>query len=372
MTLRVERSTSFEGLKTPWSDLLDKSPEGSLFLSYEWASTWWKHFGSGADLWLLLVWDEDELLGVAPMTIRRVRYSGLPVRMLGMFANKHVSRADILSPTRPAEVMHALVRYWKRHHGFWDVLKLEGIPLSSATNQLLPAEVRQSAMCGFPFEKTNDLYYLPTQEPWPSYYKTRPDSFKKAYRNARNRLYRAGKVEFLKYVDPADLEPTFQALWELQQRSWKRNDPFASNKERDRAFYTDLATACLGTQHAGYEIRLLKVNDEVIAGLNMIIFKKVVYLFVIYYDERFDAMNPGRMLIANVLEEYLGNDDIREIDFNGESRFVRSWTDAAHSYGVMSACNGTVYSRVLGFLKQVKRQCVGRDAADSELLESAS
>ena len=165
MTLRVERSTSFEGLKTPWSDLLDKSPEGSLFLSYEWASTWWKHFGSGADLWLLLVWDEDELLGVAPMTIRRVRYSGLPVRMLGMFANKHVSRADILSPTRPAEVMHALVRYWKRHHGFWDVLKLEGIPLSSATNQLLPTEVRQSAMCGFPFEKTNDLYYLPTQEP---------------------------------------------------------------------------------------------------------------------------------------------------------------------------------------------------------------
>lgn len=361
--MNVERVTSFPGLEKAWFDLLHASPHGSLFLSYEWVSTWWKHFGTGSDLWLLLVRDNAELIGIAPMMVRHVRYNGLRVRMLGMLSNKHVSRTDIVFADRHEDVLKALVGYWKRHNGSWDVLRLEQVPLASPTLAALEAELGESGMRPFPFEKTQDLYYLPTEVTWEAYYKLRSESFKKSFRLARNRLNRCGKVEFVKLTSAADVDSGFSALWKLEQRSWKRDDPFASNKENDKAFYRDLALACLRAQHAGYEIRLLMINGNIVAALSMIAFNGVLYLLHMCYDERHEPANPGRMLMANVLEEYLGHGEIREIDFNGESRFVRTWTDATRAHGLISACNDKPYSTLLGFLKQVKRRCFEREAS---------
>lgn len=361
MAVTVERVTSFAGLEEAWSYLLHGAPHGNLFLSYEWASAWWAHFGTGADLWLLLVRDHTELIGIAPMMVRHVRYNGLRVRMLGMLHNKHVSRTDVIFGDRHEDVLRALVDYWKRHNRSWDVLRLEQVPLASPTLSALQAELGDSGMRPFPFEKTQDLYYLPGASSWEAYYKLRSDSFKKTFRLARNRLNRSGKVEFIKLTGAADVDAGFSAVWELEQRSWKRNDPFASNQANDKAFYRDLAVACLRADHAGYEIRLLKINGDLVAALSMIVFNGVLYLLHTCYDERHETSNPGRMLVANVIEEYLGHGEIREIDFNGESLFVRTWTDVTRAHGCISACNDRPYSTLLSFLKQVKRRCFERD-----------
>ena len=58
----------FWALKPEWNDLVRRSSSDTLFLTWEWQSTWWKHLGEGS---LLLLGfrhgDDGRLAGIAPL-----------------------------------------------------------------------------------------------------------------------------------------------------------------------------------------------------------------------------------------------------------------------------------------------------------------
>ena len=69
--MRIEvhfESDGFWALKPEWNDLLQRSCCNTLFLTWEWQSTWWKHLGEGS-LLLLGFRSEDDgrLVGIAPL-----------------------------------------------------------------------------------------------------------------------------------------------------------------------------------------------------------------------------------------------------------------------------------------------------------------
>lgn len=68
--LMVEVFTSeelFEDLSIYWKDL-EKRALSPVFVSYDWAYTWWKHFGRNKQrsLFIITVWDGTKLIGLAP------------------------------------------------------------------------------------------------------------------------------------------------------------------------------------------------------------------------------------------------------------------------------------------------------------------
>ena len=64
--MKIELRSSFDGLEQPWEALRRESNANHVFLSYGWQTTWWSIFGAGSDLHLILLWDDDDLTGVAP------------------------------------------------------------------------------------------------------------------------------------------------------------------------------------------------------------------------------------------------------------------------------------------------------------------
>ncbi|HEX2171474.1 MAG TPA: GNAT family N-acetyltransferase [Dehalococcoidia bacterium] len=65
--MKVELRSSFAGLESAWERLRARSQADHLFLSYPWQSTWWAIFGRPDALHLILVWDGDDLAGIAPL-----------------------------------------------------------------------------------------------------------------------------------------------------------------------------------------------------------------------------------------------------------------------------------------------------------------
>ncbi len=68
--LMVEVFTSedlFEDLSMYWKELQQRV-DAKVFMSYEWASNWWKHFGNNKQrsLFIVTVWDGTKLVAVAP------------------------------------------------------------------------------------------------------------------------------------------------------------------------------------------------------------------------------------------------------------------------------------------------------------------
>ena len=65
----------FYELKNEWNDLLSNSSSDSIFLTWEWVSTWWKYFHSNSAPWIITARhpDTNQLLGIAPLVIKSIR-----------------------------------------------------------------------------------------------------------------------------------------------------------------------------------------------------------------------------------------------------------------------------------------------------------
>src|SRR5262245_32961357 len=78
--LRVDKITNMEGLaglRPVWNSLLAESASRTITLTWEWVTTWWEVFHEGRELRVLVVRENDEVLGIAPLLRRVTRYEGL-------------------------------------------------------------------------------------------------------------------------------------------------------------------------------------------------------------------------------------------------------------------------------------------------------
>jgi CelD/BcsL family acetyltransferase involved in cellulose biosynthesis len=67
----------FRRLRREWNELLSTSPSASLFLTWEWMFTWWKHLGGRRRLSILVVRCAGEVIAIAPLALRPRDYGRL-------------------------------------------------------------------------------------------------------------------------------------------------------------------------------------------------------------------------------------------------------------------------------------------------------
>jgi CelD/BcsL family acetyltransferase involved in cellulose biosynthesis len=70
-------------LRPEWDELLEQSPADSVFVTWEWLATWWKHLSPGRRLHLIAVRRGAELIAIAPLMVSPPRPNRLvPFRSL--------------------------------------------------------------------------------------------------------------------------------------------------------------------------------------------------------------------------------------------------------------------------------------------------
>ena len=76
---RIANVSEFLALRDEWSELLRASDSDSLFLTWEWLYTWWRHLAEDRQLSILLVRRSGQLIGLAPFCLRPPNLSRLRV-----------------------------------------------------------------------------------------------------------------------------------------------------------------------------------------------------------------------------------------------------------------------------------------------------
>ena len=61
----VNTGTEFEGMREEWSELLNDSDAGSVFLTWEWQFSWWEIFGG--ELHIVRVQIDNLTVGISPL-----------------------------------------------------------------------------------------------------------------------------------------------------------------------------------------------------------------------------------------------------------------------------------------------------------------
>ena len=57
------------GIAQEWSDLVDRSPAPSVFLTPQFLGAWWSAYGSALAMHLVVVRHEETLVGLAPLAL---------------------------------------------------------------------------------------------------------------------------------------------------------------------------------------------------------------------------------------------------------------------------------------------------------------
>jgi CelD/BcsL family acetyltransferase involved in cellulose biosynthesis len=73
----IDDAEGFRQLAPSWAELLASSPSDSLFLTWEWLFTWWKHLAASRRLSILAVRSEGRLIAIAPLAVRRAQWGRL-------------------------------------------------------------------------------------------------------------------------------------------------------------------------------------------------------------------------------------------------------------------------------------------------------
>src|SRR5262245_60525392 len=59
-------------LREVWNDLVQDAESASIFQTWEWVTTWYEHFGSAGEIFVLTVREgQGRLVGLAPFSLSR-------------------------------------------------------------------------------------------------------------------------------------------------------------------------------------------------------------------------------------------------------------------------------------------------------------
>ncbi len=273
----------FAALAAEWNDLVKRSRYNTIFLTYEWQTTWWQYLGVG-DLWIVAIRtvEDNKLIGIIPLYHTRHqggRHAGKQV--LTLVGCIEVSDyLDIISAKGCEEIVYSELLAWLQSEEApaWDVVDLCNLPEDSLTYRTFAAESRAAG-----FQATVQQEDVAPQFPLPLHYETylQEQVEKKQRHEIRRKQRRAERectVGFYLVGKEHNLEAEVDDFVVLQRAS--REDKADFMTPEMRRFFGAVARTMLD---AGYlRLCFLTLNGE-----------KAAALFAFEYDYKFLLYNSG-------------------------------------------------------------------------------
>lgn len=298
------KEDGFAALQAEWNKLLQRSRYNTIFLTYEWQTTWWECLGEG-DLWIVAFHrsDNNELVGIAPLymvTPTGGRWAGK--RKFNLVGCIEVSDyLDMIVAQEWEQDVYAAFYGWlcSENAPAWDVLDLCNLPQDSRTYQDFQQVVDTNA---FAVEVTQED--VAPQFVLPRHYETYlQEQVEKKQRHEIRRKQRRAERETVAnfyFVQPQDnLVAEIDDFVALQQAS--REDKAEFMTPEMRHFFGKMAQRM---QDAGWlRLCFLTLNGEKAATLLGFEYNRRYLLYNSGYDpESFPHLSPGWVLLSYTIQ----------------------------------------------------------------------
>lgn len=318
-----------EDLSVEWNALLNISNVNNVFLTYEWCSTWWKHFGNEAQLCLVTLRHPTtrQLLGLAPMAITEQRaVPGLTNRHL-IFLGNGAAAADhldfILHPDYETELTLALIDYLWSSQSQWNAIDFEGMV---ATSAIVYGLLQQHPQLMKLIERTI-CPYLKLPATWEEY----NQSLSRTMRYNMGRFQRKLMKDYpavtnIKQHDSiAELNTFMPDLFNLHSIAQQRLGNTGIFKDQTmKNFHQELAI--IFSENNWLRAYSLDIGDTSIAALYCFHYNNTVYFYQSGFDTFWRRYSPGTQIMAHAIKTAI-EENAHTFDFlRGEENYKFEWT----------------------------------------------
>ncbi len=324
----IRQETAFRSLEPEWNALLRQSGSDSIFLSWEWISTWWEVFGSRFELRIVTARSENgELLGVAPLMVGRGRGAfGRYVRRLMMIGQEVETQAEYLDffvkSDRVMEVTRALCEYLtERQPELWDMVEFHLVPANSP-NLSIVEHILTRYGCEWVPPETTKGHFTELPESWDEYMRMRSKHFRRNWRSYSNRLNRAGDVRYLLAGTDVPLDQAMGMLIELNRdRYGRRGQSFRTD---DYVLFHKRLSAQLLDRDSLF-LLLLALNDTVVAARYGFLYGDKIWEFQGGWRRDCEKLQVAFLLTGAAIQWGIEH-GYREYDFlAGDRAYKRRW-----------------------------------------------
>lgn len=321
----VKKTKRLIELKEQWNHVLGKSSCDSIFLTWEWIITWWRHFGKNKELCIILVKKQNQIVAILPLMKEKEKYLGFTILKIKAIRNNHSPYFDLILTDDIERVIKVAFEYINKLK--WDVIELNRI-LSNSTSIHAIKKLSSRNVIRLVLQET--VYrspYVTVNNNWDHYYGSLSKNLKKNIKRRENKLQILGntEIESIQFSDKLDyyLEKGF----EIEASGWKGKAGTAILCNKNvRNFYSDLAHT--SAMKGWLSLSFLKVDYRRIAFNYGLRYKNTINSCKIGYNPDFAKYSPGillcKMILKNAFEE-----NYKLVNFLGEYQsHKKNWTSS--------------------------------------------
>ena len=382
MGLRIEPAfepDQFRLLGQEWNGLLAASPADTIFLTWEWISTWWDVYGTDSRLYVLAVRDDDgTLVGIAPLRIRkRSRLGGLvrlrSVEFIGTGGDVTPEYLDLIArPGFDLAVADAVADVLQQDASI-DVIDLRSCPSASPCLARLRERLAQEGrgLLQLRHDSTCPSMRLPAT--WEIYWASRSRNHRKKLREYDRRCERELAIRLRLTSTPQEIDADMQTLMALHHRRWHHGSR-AFQSDRYRKFHLRLARLLL--DRGALRLFSLEAGPKVVASLYCFSYHGRYYYYQAGRDPDYSRYRVGLVLLHRAVGQAIA-EGAHTFDFlSGDEDYKYTWADEqavnlrlshwksgpARIVGRLSALAGRIRSHQTGPRARARS---GHAAADS-------
>jgi CelD/BcsL family acetyltransferase involved in cellulose biosynthesis len=265
-----------------WEALALRS--GDIFATWEWADTWWRHFGAGRELRLLACKRDGETFAIAPLYASRRG----PLRILRFLGH---GPGDSLGPVcHPADrraAGEALVQALSEDAaGPWHVLIAERLPCGplgeAIGGRVLQSEASPALEIG--------------NRSWDDYLASQSRNLREKLRRNTRKIERDHELRYRLCESQPEVDGALDALFRLHRARWSGDGAFETEVA---AFHREFAMVAL--ERGWLRLWTMEVDGEAVAAWYGFRLGSVEAYYQSGRDPRFDRFSVGFLMLMRTI-----------------------------------------------------------------------
>jgi CelD/BcsL family acetyltransferase involved in cellulose biosynthesis len=333
-----------------YNDTLEKTKDKDVFSTWEWLSCWWKHFGKGRDLKILIAQEKDEILGVAPLMLSKYSFLHMgKLQKLEFIGSPHSDYNSFVLLKKEKECLKLFLKHLMEFSE-WDLLELSDVREGSVSANLLDEasknrttklELRIGTLCPY--------VNLPASNE--DFANGLSRNMRKNLRKGMRKLSKKYKVEVKTQKAYRSTKEAMEAFFKLHQKRWRsKGERGAFASEVFRNFHLDLAEVF--DKKGWLSLRFLMANSKPIAAVYSFDYNLKKYGYLSGFDPDFGHYTVGNLLKLVIVEECIKK-RFREYDLaRGFEPYKANWATGVRRNFVATIVGKSVFAEVYDWAVQ--------------------
>ena len=298
-----------EAYRSQWRGLVDRARFSAVFQTYEWNAAWWRAFGEGHTLNVLLCLRGDTLVGVAPMMIRSDTKRGRAreICFIGC-PNDSSDYLDFIIDSNTPEALDELTDALREQLGPAGAIHLSHFPTHSPNYRALLSRL----------EQTGARFLVEDHQPAPcrKLYDEPADrkaANKASLRRRYNYFRKNGELRFHRCHEQEEILGWMDEFFRQHvERRAMTHAPSQFLDPRQQAFFRDFVGGMLAGGWLRFDVVLF--NDRPLAFHLGFEYRGRFIWYKPTFDVSFRDRSPGEVLMKFLLEDAIER-QLEEFDF---------------------------------------------------------